>query len=358
MRKNAPCPTSSTLPQSDDNSADAAGPTRAELRAAVAGFQSPSLLKSLGQIASSFGGFAVTCAVMYLTLGISYWIALALSVVAAGFVVRIFIIQHDCGHGAFFRSRRANDAVGKLCSVFTFTPYATWRRQHAGHHGIWNDLDRRLSGADIYSSCLTVAEYRALSLWRRRWYRLARNPIVSNIIVPPIVFLLLFRVPFDAPKSWRSERRGVWLTNLALVAIYGGLGLLLGFREMIAVQLPIMIVASIVGVWLFSVQHRFERTLWTRNDEWRFADAALQGSSHLRMPKLLQWFTGNIGLHHVHHLSPRIPNYRLQACHDSSAIVRTAPSLTLWRGIGEWKFALWDEKRKCMVPFKMAAHAT
>jgi omega-6 fatty acid desaturase (delta-12 desaturase) len=325
-----------------------------DLRIAAADFQSPLLVDSLAQVASSFGGFFCVCAAMYLTIGVSSWITMALALVAAGFLVRIFIIQHDCGHGSFFKSRRTNHAVGLLCSLLTLTPYASWRRQHAGHHGVWNDLDRRLSGVDIYSSCLTVAEYRALNPWHRRWYRLTRHPFVANVLLPPLIFLVLYRVPFDTPKAWRRERRAVYMTDLALVAAMGGLGLLVGFDRVAAVQLPVLVLASIIGVWLFSVQHRFEHTLWVRHNEWRFSDAALLGSSHLRLPSLLQWFTGNIGLHHIHHLNPRIPNYRLQECHDANPMLRTAPVLTLWSGLRQGSFALWDEKLGRMVPFKSA----
>ena len=321
---------------------------------ATAGFQTPVLAKSLSQLTSSFGGFFCACTAMYLTAGVSYWITPFLALVAAGFLVRIFIIQHDCGHGSFFRSRRANHALGVLCSMLTLTPYATWRRQHAGHHGVWNDLDRRLSGVDIYSSCLTVAEYQALSPWRRRWYRLTRHPFVANILLPPLIFIVLYRVPFDTPKAWRRERRAVYATDLALVLAIGGLGFLVGFDRVATVQLPVMVLASIIGVWLFSVQHRFEHTLWARRGEWRFADAALHGSSHLRMPRPLQWFTGNIGLHHIHHLNPRIPNYRLQECHDANPVAHTGPELTLWSELRQGRFTLWDERRRHMVPFKSA----
>jgi acyl-lipid omega-6 desaturase (Delta-12 desaturase) len=323
-----------------------------DLRVAAAGFQSPLVVDSLAQVASSFGGFFCACTAMYLTIGVSSWITMVPALVAAGFLVRIFIIQHDCGHGSFFKSRRANYAVGLLCSLLTLTPYAAWRRQHAGHHGAWNDLDRRLSGVDIYSSCLTVTEYQALKPWHRRWYRLAHHPIVANVLLPPLIFLVLYRVPFDTPKAWRRERRAVYMTDLALVAAIGGLGILVGFDRVAAVQLPVLVLASIIGVWLFSVQHRFEHTFWVRHNEWRFTDAALRGSSHLRLPPLLQWFTGNIGLHHIHHLNPRIPNYRLQECHDANPMLRAAPVLTLWSGLRQGSFALWDEDLGRMVPFK------
>jgi len=354
VHKKQPHP--ANLPQSEPDSATAPTPGRpqADPKDAAARFQSPVLVKSLGQLTSSFGGFICACSAMYLTIGTSYWIALPLALVAAGFVVRIFIIQHDCGHGSFFKSQRANHVLGLLCSLFTLAPFAAWRRQHAGHHRIWNDLDRRMSGIDLYSSCLTVAEYQAIGPWRRRWYRLTRHPLVANLLLPPLIFLVLYRVPFDTPKGWRHERRAVYMTNFALVALIGGLGLLVGFDRVAAVQLPILVVASIIGVWLFSVQHRFEHTRWARHSEWRFSDAALQGSSHLRLPRLLQWFTGNIGFHHIHHLNPRIPNYRLQECHDANPLLRTAPVLTLWSGLRQMRFALWDEERGRMVPCNYA----
>ncbi len=330
---------------------------RTNLRRETARFQGPILHRSLGQIATSFGGFLSTCAAMYLALDLSYWIVLALAPLAAGFLVRIFIIQHDCGHMSFFKSRRANDAVGWLCSLLTLAPYASWRRQHAGHHGTWNDLDRRDNGVDIYSSCLTVDEYQALSPWQRRWYRITRHPLVANLLLPPLVFILLYRIPFDAPKSWRRERRAVYMTNIGLAGGFGALGTLVGFGPMLSVQLPVMVVASIIGVWLFSVQHRFETTSWVRHEDWRFDDAALQGSSYLKLPRILQWFTGNIGFHHVHHLNPRVPNYRLQACHERIAPLCHVTRLTLLEGLRAARYALWDERQARMVTFRDAAAA-
>jgi acyl-lipid omega-6 desaturase (Delta-12 desaturase) len=314
-------------------------------------FQAPLLGKSLSQAVTSFGGFFATCAAMYLLNDLYYWLSLALAPLAAGFLVRIFIIQHDCGHLAFFRGRRANDMLGFACSLLTLTPYASWRRQHAGHHGVWNDLDRRQSGADIYSSCLTVAEYRALSPLRRWWYRATRHPFVANILLPPLVFLGLYRVPFDTPRAWRHERRAVYVTDVALIAMFGGLGLVLGFGEIAIVQLPIMVLASIIGVWLFSVQHRGETTQWARHGDWDAVSASLRSSTYLRLPALLQWFTGNIGYHHVHHLSPRIPNYRLQECHESIPALREVPSLSFRDGLRAVRFALWDEDLGRMVTF-------
>lgn len=323
-----------------------------DLRQTVSQFQSPALGASLFQIVTSVGGFLLTCAAMYVLADISVWLAVALSPLAAGFLLRVFIIQHDCGHGAFFGSRRLNDATGFVCGLLTLTPYASWRRQHAGHHGIWNNLDRRNTGADIYSSCLTVAEYEALGPWQRRWYRLSRGPFIANLLVPPLVFILLFRLPFDMPRQWRRERLAVYLTNLCLVAIFAGLGLALGFDRVLLVQLPIMVIASIVGVWLFSIQHRSDRTVWARQKDWNAVTASLQGSNYLKLPRWLQWFTGNIGLHHIHHLNPKVPNYRLQQCHDALKSRISVPVYSLRAAFRAMFYTLWDEENGRMVTFR------
>jgi omega-6 fatty acid desaturase (delta-12 desaturase) len=331
-------------------------PQMDQIFSATRAFQAPTLASSLGQLATSFGGFFATCTAMYLCLAVSLWITLPMSVLAAGFLVRIFIIQHDCGHGSFFRSRQANELIGRLCSLMTLTPYAFWRRQHARHHGSWNNLDRRAaSGLDIYSSCMTVAEYRALGRWRRFLVRFTHHPIIANLLVPPLVFVILYRVPFDATKGWRRERRGVYLTNLALAVLVGGSGLALGYGRVAAVQLPIMVIASIVGVWLFSIQHRFELAQWMPDASWSFAGASLGGASYLRLPRLLQWFTGNIGFHHVHHIDPRIPNYRLEECHNADAGFQSASTLTLHTALRALRYALWDSDLERLVPFRAAA---
>lgn len=319
--------------------------------ASLSKFERPDLSRSIGQIVTSFVPFILICAVLYAVPDLSWWIKPILWLVAGGFIVRIFIIQHDCGHGSFFASQRANDALGLICSFITLAPYAQWRRHHAGHHSNWNNLDRRDSGLDIYSTCLTVDEYAQLSpsqQWRYRWMR---NPIVSLILLPPLVFLALYRVPFDSPASWRKERLGVHFTNLGILAIVLALGFSFGFVKVAEVQIPISIVAATVGVWLFSVQHRFENTFWARRAGWSAADASLRGSSYLHLPRILQWFTGNIGFHHVHHYSPRVPNYRLEACHRSIPDLQSAPRLTLGSGLASYRYALWDEARGMMVPF-------
>ncbi len=329
--------------------------SRAELRAAVAPFEAPSMALGLYQIATSLGLYLVTVGLMYWSLRISYLLTLLLAVPAGALLVRMFIVQHDCGHGSFFAWKRGNNILGAICGVLTLAPYAHWARQHAGHHANWNNLDRRESGSDIYSACLTVDEYRARTPWQRFLYRLPRHPLIAHVVFPPLVFLALYRTAFDTPKHWMRERRSVWATNLAIVAIWGALAFKFGIIAVLMVQLPIVILSSIIGVWLFSVQHRFESARWMRRDEWNFADAALEGSSYLVLPRILHWLTGNIGFHHIHHLSPRIPNYRLVACHHSNAILRPEAPLSLSRAFGAGRLALWDEAQKKLVRFRDVA---
>ena len=319
--------------------------------AALAPFGKPSLGRSLWQFSSTFAAYLAVNAVMYRLVSISAWLAVALAVPAGGLVVRLFIVQHDCGHGSFFRSRRLNDMLGRCCSVFTFTPYAFWRRQHANHHASFNNLDRRDPGIDLYSTCATLAEYQAMRPARRLLYRAIRHPAVTQLLLPPFIFLLLYRLPFDAPRNWRRERRSVMATNAALVLFLAGLCFALGWRAVALVEMPTIAVASIIGVWLFSVQHRFEEVLWARQEQWSQVQASLEGSSHLRLPRVLQWFTGNIGFHHIHHLSARVPNYRLEECHAARSEFQAATTLTFWQALRAPCYALWNEDEGCMIPF-------
>jgi len=326
----------------------------ASLRQALRSYQAPDHGRSAWQIVIAFVSFIGLCALMYVLVDVSIWLAWALAVPAAGIVVRIFILQHDCGHGALFRSKRLNDWVGRLCSLVTLTPYANWRRQHAMHHANWNNLDRRESGADIYSTCLTTAEYRRMSPGRRLLHRLLRHPLIALILLPPAVFIILYRLPFDTPSAWHRERLSVHGTNLALIALVATLGLTLGFGAVALVQLPIMVMAAIVGVWLFSVQHRFEGTAWYRRTAWSAQAASLKGTSYLRLPAILRWFTGSIGYHHIHHLNSRIPNYRLAECHDATPALGHVPTLTLGSALRSSVCWLWDEERGRMVSFAAA----
>lgn len=325
-----------------------------EVRQAAAAFAQPIGSRGAVQLLTSFGPFIAACAAMYLAYPISPFLALALALPAGALLVRVFIVQHDCGHGSFFASRRANLVVGRLCSLITMTPFQNWARQHRVHHGNWSNLDRR-TGQDLYSACLTVREYNALSRWKRLLHRLPRHPLVANILLPPIVFLIIYRFPFDTPRHWVRERRSVYLTNAALLASFVALALLIGWREVATVQLSIMVVASIIGVWLFSVQHRFETAHWTRRADWNAVDASMEASSWFALPRVLRWLTGNIGFHHVHHLNPRVPNYRLADAHDATQAVWPVEPLTLGGSLHAPWLTLWDEAKGRLVSFRDAA---
>lgn len=311
----------------------------------------PVLWKSWWQIANTFIPFFAVCAFMHFAVGTGHWEALLLIPLAAGFLVRIFIIQHDCGHGAFFRSARANDWLGRICGVLTLTPYDYWRRQHRGHHTRWNCLDRRGADIDTYSKCLTVAEYRALSPPRRWLYRLQRNTAVMFFLIPPIVFLVVYRIPFAAPREKRRARLSVHLTSAAIGLVVGGLVVSAGGASALLVQLPINMLGAIAGAWLFFVQHQFERTTWVRKSEWQFGDAVANSSSFLNLPPVLRWFSGNIGYHHIHHLDYRIPNYHLAGCQTGFAACVTPREVSLWGALKATQLALWDEAKGTLVRF-------
>jgi omega-6 fatty acid desaturase (delta-12 desaturase) len=325
----------------------------AEVRQAAAAFAQPITEQGAFQLLTSFGPFIAACAAMYLVFPISYPLTFALAVPTGALLVRIFIIQHDCGHDSFFASKRANAIVGRVCSVMTLTPFTNWARQHSMHHSNWNNLDRR-KGSDLYSTCLTVREYRALTRWKRTLYRLPRHPLIANLLLPPLVFILLYRLPFGLPRTWKRERRSVWLTNAGLAAMFGTLVLFLGWREVLLVHLPIMVVASIVGVWLFSLQHRFEMTHWTRRADWNPSDASMLGSSWFALPRALHWLTGNIGFHHIHHLNPRVPSYQLSAAHEAVQTLRPVRPLSLLGGLRAPWLTLWNEKSGRLVSFRDA----
>ncbi len=326
-------------------------PGRSLLRRAAT-FQSPVLAHSVWQIASTGAAYAAMLVLMYLAYHVSVWLSLALVPLAAGLVVRLFIIQHDCGHGAFFQSRRANLVVGVLCSLATLTPFTNWRRHHAQHHSMWNNLDQRDMTTDIYSTCLTVQEYEAMSRSKRWLARTVRHPLIAHLIIPPLVFLVLYRVPFETPRAWVRERRAVYMTNALIAAGLIAMVLPLGIWPVLLIQVPVIAVAAIIGVWLFSIQHRFEEAHWAHSSDWSAITAAIRGSSFLKLPAVLRWFSGNIGYHHVHHLVPRVPNYRLRACHEAcEELFGTARVLTLREALLAPSYALYDEGLGRMVQF-------
>jgi len=324
-----------------------------EVRQAAAAFAQPIRGQGVLQLLTSFGPFIIACAAMYLVYPILPSLALVLALPTGMLLVRVFIVQHDCGHGSFFRSERANTMIGWACSLLTLTPFTNWARQHSVHHGNWSNLDRR-KGADLYSACLTVQEYRALSRWQRFLHRLPRSPLVANVLLPPLVFLVLYRVPFDTPRRWVRERRSIYLTNAALLAAFGSVALLFGWQRVLVIHLSVMVVASIVGVWLFSLQHRFDTARWSRHGEWNASHASMEGSSWLCLPPVLRWLTGNIGFHHIHHLNPRVPSYRLGAAHDAVQALWPVEPLSMLGGLRALWLTLWDETRGRLVSFDEA----
>jgi acyl-lipid omega-6 desaturase (Delta-12 desaturase) len=309
-------------------------------------YRDTRLGRSLAQLATSIVPFCGLWALMWVSLQYSYFLTLALAVPAAGFLVRLFILQHDCGHGSFFKSKRANDALGRLLSVLTFTPYDRWRKNHAIHHATSGDLDRRGCG-DVLM--LTVREYRALSALKRWQYRLHRHPLVLFGIGPFLYFVIFQRFTFYDAGMTTKERTGIYWTNLGLVAAGALMTWLVGFKVLLLIHLPILILAASAGSWLFYVQHHFEDTYWRRHDRWNYFDAGLAGSSYYKLPRLLSWFTADIGLHHIHHLDSRIPNYRLQACYDENPALQRVFRLGLRESLACASLRLWDEERSEMV---------
>jgi omega-6 fatty acid desaturase (delta-12 desaturase) len=315
-------------------------------------YQQPDIKKSSAQLINSIGGLLITWTLMYFSMRVGYWLTLLLSIPAAGFVIRIFIIQHDCGHGSFFKSRKANTWIGSICGVLTFTPYSAWRKSHAIHHAHHAELEERGIG-DVWT--LTVEEYNASPRSRRFFYRVFRNPLFLFVLTPAINFIILHRLPIKIDERWRNgEKASIHWTNAAIVLALVGLGLWLGFLEVIAIQLPIISIAAAVGTWLFYVQHQFEKTYWEHTPEWNYTLAAMHGSSYYKLPRILQWFTGNIGFHHIHHLSPRIPNYNLEACHTENPMFQQVVQLTLWQSFKTTSLSLWDEGRQRLVTFREA----
>jgi len=304
--------------------------------------------KAVLQIISTAIPFIATLSVMFYMVERSYALTLLLSLPAAGLLIRFFIIQHDCGHGSFFPSRLANDTLGRTLSILTVAPYGLWRRSHAQHHASSGNLERRGIG-DI--DTLTVNEYLSLNHMQRLKYRLYRNPAFLLLFGVPFYFLVLHRLPWGHPYRPRETWRSVTGTNLGMLGFYGLLTLLLGWKSMLLVALPIVIIASIIGGWLFFVQHQFEDTFWEESKDWNFQVAAIYGSSYYVLPKILQWFTGNIGLHHIHHLCSMIPNYRLQDCIDANPELQNINRLTLWQSFKCVHLKLWDEKNRRLIGF-------
>lgn len=344
-----------TLPSRTAQPSDrgrAPAPTPADWKAILAPYQRPEDWRSAAQLVNTALPFAAIWAVMALMVGRAYWVTLLLSVPAAVLLIRMFMFQHDCGHGSFFRSRRANNVIGGIIGVMTLVPYGYWRKTHAVHHASSGNLDLRTFG-DI--DTLTVREYLNLSKGKRLLYRLYRHPLVMLGIGPLYQFVLKHRWPADLPRSWKREWASVHRTNLALLGVLVLASVTMGPGRFLLVQAPITVLAGTIGVFLFYVQHQYEDTYWRYRDRWDYFEAALHGSSHLVLPGPLQWCTANIGLHHVHHMNSRIPNYELQRCFDDNPELQRVTQLTLGQSLGTLRLTLWDEETDQLIGFRELA---
>jgi omega-6 fatty acid desaturase (delta-12 desaturase) len=317
----------------------------------VAKYQQPSTPRAVWQLTNTLGLYGLLWYLMYRSLAISWWLLVPLSILAGGFLVRIFIIFHDCGHGSYFRSRTANDVLGFITGMLTFTPYYHWRWEHAVHHATSGHLDKRGVG-DIWT--LTVQEYLEASRWKRFAYRLARNPFILFLLAP--LFIFLVRQRFPSADANKRERQSVLWMNLAILGMVTGLCVLFGVNAFLLILVISWGVGGAAGFWLFYVQHQFEGAYWERGDDWDYTLAALQGSSFYKLPKILQWFSGNIGFHHIHHLSVRIPNYNLERCHNANPLFQQVKPVTFFRSFKSLTFRLWDEQQRKLVSFRHLRH--
>ena len=313
-------------------------------------YREPSRTRSIAELAASVGPLVALWVLMWLSYSYGFWwTTLLLAVPAAGFLVRLFMIQHDCGHGAFFRHRLVNDWIGRVLGVLTLTPYDLWRRSHAVHHATTGNLERRGIG-DI--DTLTVREYLALSRWGRLRYQLYRHPAVMFGVGPAYLFILQHRLPVGFMRAGWTPWLSTMATNAAAAVIVAALIWLIGADAFVLVHLPIMLLAATMGVWLFYVQHQFERTTWATNERWDLHEAALHGSSYYVLPGVLRWFSANIGIHHVHHLCSRIPYYRLPRVLQENPELGSIGRLTLWDSIKCVRLALWDEGGQRLISFR------
>lgn len=312
----------------------------------ISRYNRPDNLKSWWQIINSVGPYFILWILMIKTIDFSYWLTLGLAVLASGFLVRIFIIFHDCGHGSFFKSQKMNKIIGIITGFIVFTPYHKWHRDHKIHHQTVGNLDKRGIG-DVKT--LTVEEYSNLSVWQKLSYRFYRNPIFLFGVAPILLFVLQHR--FTKGYMTFKEKSYVHLTNLALIAVIAGIIMLIGWKTFLLIQLPVLYIATVHGVWLFYVQHQYRDVLWEEESGWDYKTTALHGSSWFKLPRLLNWFTGNIGFHHIHHLSPRVPNYNLRKCHYENPIFHAVKPLTFFSAFESLFLRLYDVKNKRMIRF-------
>jgi len=322
-------------------------PSVAEWKEIVAEYQKPSAWRAAWQLVDTLCPYAALWYLMYRFLNVSWWIVVPLAVMAGVLLARVFIIFHDCGHGSFFKSRWANDVTGFVTGLLTFTPFYHWRWEHALHHATTGDLDRRGIG-DLWT--MTVQEYIESSRWRRFAYKLARNPFVLFVLAPYYVFIFQQRLPKQRADT--REKRSVWFMNLAILGMVLGLGWIFGPVKYLIIQTIVIGVVGAAGLWMFYIQHQFEDTYWERHEDWDFTAAALQGASFYKLPRVLQWLTGNIGFHHIHHLSSRIPNYNLERCHNSHPIFQQVKPITIPISLKSLFYRLWDTELRKLVGYR------
>ncbi|PYZ91753.1 fatty acid desaturase [Salipaludibacillus keqinensis] len=321
----------------------------ANLKKEVAPFAQTDHNASVKQVINTLGPLFILWFAAYLSLSVSYWITFPILVVTAGFLVRTFIIFHDCCHQSFFKSRKLNNILGTITGILTLVPYEQWKNSHNIHHATSSNLDKRGTG-DMW--LLTVDEYNESSKWRKLAYRVYRTPIVMLGIGPIAVFMIEYRM--NTKGARRKERINTHVTNVSIVGLYALLCLAVGWQAFLMIQLPILLVSGMLGIWLFYVQHQFEDSYFEHDEEWSYVQAAVEGSSYYKLPKVLQWITGNIGFHHVHHLSPRVPNYHLEKAHEASVPLQKATTITLATSFKSLRYRLWDEQGKKFVTFKEA----
>ena len=310
-------------------------------------YNHPDLRRSMWQIVNTLVPYVVIWFLMVQSLHYSYWITLLLSLPASGFLIRLFIIFHDCGHGSFFRSRKANAAVGKLFGILAFTPFNRWHQQHRIHHATSGNLDKRGFG-DVWT--MTVAEYLNSSKRKRFLYRTFRNPFFLFTFAPFYIFLVQNRITKSVMS--KKEKLNVYFTNMMILIMAVSISLVIGLKAYLMIQLPVLVIAHVIGLWLFYIQHQFDDVSWERTEQWDYKTAAIMGSSFLKLPAILQWFTGNIGFHHVHHLSSKIPNYNLARCHYENDLFSKIKPIVLFSTFRALKLSLWDETTRRLISFR------
>jgi omega-6 fatty acid desaturase (delta-12 desaturase) len=313
----------------------------------IASYQTPVLWRSIWQIANTFLPYVALWVLIIYSLSISYWITAVLIVLAAGFLVRLFIIFHDCGHGSYFKSQKANEIVGKVFGILAFTPYYKWHNMHMKHHASVGNLDKRGVG-DVWT--MTKNEYLKSSKKRRLYYQLYRHPITMFGIGTLYVFLIQNRMTRKGMTG--KEKRNIYFSNAVLVLIFAGMSLVMGFFPFLIIQLIVIYIAGMAGMWLFYLQHQYEDVSWVRNEDWNYRAIAMEGSSFVKFPKVLQWFSGNIGFHHIHHINARIPNYNLAKCYRENSVFSEVKPVTFLASLRTLKLRLWDEKLQRLVGYK------